>query len=408
MRILQINTSLNTSAPGRIASEIGDSLISMGHESIIGYGRDCRKSRSIPIKIGNDKDLLVHLIKTRLFDHHGFGSAKATKRFISQVEEISPDLIHLHNLHGYYMNVGILFNYLKKADKPVVWTFHDCWPFTGHCSYFDRANCQRWQSQCSDCPLKKGYPASWIFDNSRWNYNRKKELFTSVDNMTLVSPSSWLANHLSDSFLKEYPATIINNGININEFRPVEPDLARNKHKLSGKHVILGVANVWSKRKGLSDFIKLRGLLVPDIDIVLVGLSKEQIRKLPTGIFGINRTDSINDLAALYSLADVFVNPTYVDNFPTTNIEALACGTPVVTYITGGSAESVSGECGFTVIKGQIGSLKEAIHKVLQLGKGYFSNSCRERAVKYYNKDERYSEYLKLYNTILKNNLSFI
>jgi len=400
VKVLQINTSINVSAPGRIASEIGDVLLDNGHESFVAYGRICRQTRSSAIKIGSNKDLLLHVFNSRLVDRHGFSSEKATVRFIDHVKEIDPDLIHLHNLHGYYIHVGVLFKYLKESNKPVVWTFHDCWPFTGHCSYFDRANCSRWQSECFKCPLKRGYPASWFLDNSTRNYILKKETFGGLNNLTLVSPSDWLSKHLANSFLKQYPVKIINNGLDLEKFKPFDPTSARNKWNLSGKHIILGVANIWSSRKGFDDFIKLRTLLDSQIEIVLVGLTPRHIKNLPTGIRGICRTDSIEDLSSLYSAADVFVNPTWIDNFPTVNLEALACGTPVVTYDTGGSVESIDNETGRFVPKGDVLLLKTSIVKLISEDRHTLRTSCRNRAEKLYDAKSRYCEYLTLYEQL--------
>jgi putative colanic acid biosynthesis glycosyltransferase len=405
MKVLQINTSVNSGSHGRIAEEIGRLLILRGHESYIAYGRTAKTSNSELVKIGNRIDFVFHLIKTRFFDRHGFGSLRATRLFVNHIDRINPDIIHLHNIHGYFTNIKILFEYIKKNKKSVVWTFHDCWPFTGHCSHFDRVNCIRWQSECFECPLKNGYPKSWLLDNSRNNFRQKKVLFEGINNMILVSPSYWLAEHLRHSFLKQYPIKVINNGVNLEKFRQVDPQKARTKFKIKGKYVILGVASIWRKGKGLADFVQLRSLLDSKIEIVLVGLNSGQLRSLPDGVRGISRIESIEDLALLFSTADVFVNPTYVDNFPTVNIEALACGTPVITYKTGGSPETISDDCGLIVTKGEIDSLYSAIQEILLKGKDYFSLNCRSRAVNLYNKDERILEYLNLYNALYFNNL---
>lgn len=400
MKILQVNTSVNTSAPGRIASEIGKVLIDQGHQSIIAYGRDNREHTSAVIKIGGMRNFLIHVINTRIFDKHGFGPKVSTEKAINQIKKIDPDLIHLHNLHGYYINIEVLFNFLKESKKPIVWTLHDCWPFTGHCSYFDRVSCSRWQSECHNCPLKNGYPASWLFDNSRGNFRRKKAIFTGLDDLTIVSPSEWLAAHIKQSFLKKYPVRVINNGVDLAVFKPVVPSIAREKFGLSGRHIILGVANIWSTRKGLDDFIKLRTLLGSDIEIVLVGLSKSQIQNLPIGIRGLTRTEEITDLAALYSAADVFVNPTLVDNFPTVNLEALACGTPVITYKTGGSPEAIDDHTGIVVTRGDINSLKTAILQMLKVRNAAILINCRARAVRFFDSRSRFLDYLKLYEQL--------
>jgi glycosyltransferase involved in cell wall biosynthesis len=401
LKLLQINTTVNSGSTGRIAEEIGKLVMQQGQESFIAFGRGHRPSASKTIRIGNGWDFRLHALKTRFFDLHGFGSVKSTRAFIETVNKINPDIIHLHNIHGYYLNVKVLFNYLKETHKPVVWTFHDCWPFTGHCSYFDGVNCFKWETECHHCPNKKGYPPSWFLDNSRNNYHRKKDLFTAVKNLTIVTPSNWLAAHVNNSFLKEYPVKVIHNGIDLSVFQPGQKQKLPSKNHINKKNYIVGVASVWDKRKGLADFIRLRDLLPKEIEIVLVGLKSKQLSKLPNSITGIERTENISQLAALYSKASVFVNPTYVDNFPTTNIEALACGTPVVTYNTGGSPEAVDEHTGMVVEKGDIKGLAEAIKTITEKGKKHYAPLCRERAERLFNKDERFMDYLRLYESLI-------
>ncbi|MCO5262300.1 MAG: glycosyltransferase [Lentimicrobium sp.] len=404
MIIQQINTTLRTAAPGRIAEEIGEILVETGHTSYIGYGRKLRPSASKLIKIGSGFDQSLHGITTRLFDMHGFGSRFATVRFVKKVSLINPDLIHLHNLHGYYLNIEVLFNYLKKIQKPVIWTLHDCWPFTGHCSYFDYVGCNKWKSECYSCPNRMAYPRSLVVDNSRVNFIKKKHLFSGLEKLTFVAPSAWMAGLLKQSFLSDYPVEIIHNGVDVNVFRPSrQREKLKHRYGVSGRNVILGVASIWDRRKGLSDFIKLSSMLLEDQVIILVGLKKSQIKDLPGNVIGIRRTESVNDLAELYSMADVFVNPTFVDNFPTTNIEALACGTPVITYRTGGSPEAVDDNTGLIVEKGDVKRLFESINKTLDVGKGVYEDFCRKRAVENFNKLSKNTEYIRLYESVLSN-----
>ena len=408
MKVLQINTSGNTAAPGKIAEEIGRLLIRHGHSSIIAYGRKHRPSQSNLRKIGNIGDVALHGLHTRVFDNHGFGSYKATCDFVRELKDIDPDIIHLHNIHGYYLNIGVLFEYLKTAGKPVVWTLHDCWPFTGHCSFYDFANCEKWKTECNHCPNKHAYPKSWFIDNSRKNFIRKREIFTGVPNLFLVAPSQWLVNQVKESFLSKYPISLINNGINLSVFRPaLNLSEISYQQDLSGKFVIIGVANVWDRRKGFDDFIKLSSLLSHDESIVLVGLNKKQLLNLPQNIIGIERTDNVEQLACLYGLADVFVNPTYVDNFPTTNIEALACGTPVVSYNTGGSPEAISDETGFIVSKGDVNGLLQAIREIFSRGRGHYKNKCRQRAESNYDANILFKRYIDLYVEITSDALTF-
>lgn len=402
MKILQINTSVNSGSTGRIAEDIGLAIREAGYDSFIAGAYTNQLSQSEVIAVGNDWDRKLHGIKTRLFDRHGFGSANSTKRLIAKIREIKPDLIHLQNIHGYYLNIQILFDYLKEVQLPVVWTFHDCWPFTGHCTYFDAVNCSKWQVECHHCPNLKAYPASWLIDQSSLNFKDKKRLFNGLSSLHIVTPSIWLANHIKKSFLSSYPVWVINNGIDLTAFKLQESSGSiRNKYNLKARFILLGVASIWDKRKGLSDFIQLSEFLEKDMQLVLVGLSKEQQVGLPANITAIERTENIGDLAALYSAADVFINPTYVDNFPTTNIEALACGTPVITYKTGGSPEAIDEQTGIVVEKGDVEGLNRAIQTIVKNGKARYSEKCRNRAVSLYNKNDRYSDYLKLYEKIL-------
>lgn len=396
MRVLQINSVCGIGSTGRIATDIHNILVEKGHESYIAYGRDLPKNCDNAIRIGTKIDNYTHVAKTRLLDIHGFGSTKATKEFISKVKDLDPDIIHLHNIHGYYINIEILFNYLKEANKPVVWTLHDCWSFTGHCAYFDYVGCDKWKTGCYNCPEKKAYPSSLIFDNSKNNYINKKEIFTGVKNLTIVTPSQWLANLVQESFLNEYPVKVINNGIDLNTFRPNAGDF-RKKFNLYGKFIILGVASVWDRRKGLKYFVELADKVSEDEVIVLVGLTEKQINQIPKNIIGITRTNNVKELVNIYSSTDVFVNPTLEDNFPTTNLEALACGTPVVTFDTGGSPEILDKESGF------VSSIRdsESLYKIVKVIKNDINkeNECVNRS-KAFNKNDKLSLYKSLYETI--------
>ncbi len=402
MKLLLLNATVNTGSTGRIAEEIGLLAQQSGYEVKFAYGRQAVNSRLPLIRIGNTWDIRWHGMESYLWDAHGFASRRATKALIRELEIWKPDIVNIHNLHGYYINIEILFEYLKRVQIPVVWTFHDCWPFTGHCSYFDRYECRKWETECHHCPNQKGYPASWIVDRSKTNYRRKKEIFNGVENMIIVTPSTWLAQHVKRSFLKEYPVRVIHNGLDLEIFRPVKDDSIFQKYGMRRSPFILGVASTWDKRKGLDEFIALRKRLPENIQMVLVGLSATQAKELPDGIKAITRTENQADLAALYSSASVFVNPTYVDNFPTTNIEALACDTPVITYRTGGSPEAVDDETGFVVEKGDLDGLHKAILRVAEKGKSAYSEKCRERATQLFNKEERYKEYLETFSNSLK------
>lgn len=407
-KLLLINVSANSGSTGRIAEEIGQTAAARGYDCHFGYGRVGRESKAHLIRIGSNWDVKVHGLESMLFDNHGFGSRNATKRFIQEIERIKPDVINLHNIHGYYLNVEILFEDLAKTDIPVVWTLHDCWPFTGHCSYFDRYHCEKWKTGCYHCPNSKGYPKSLLLDRSKSNYARKKELFNKPKNITFVAVCNWMANNVKASFLGGYPVETIYNGVAVETFRPrIEGLEGLNglKAKLGIKEdakVVLGVASTWDKRKGLDDFITMSVQLPSDYQIILVGLNDKQIANLPSNIIGIKRTENVRQLAELYSLADVFVNPTYVDNFPTTNIEALACGTPVVTYRTGGSPEAIDEKTGVVVNQGDLSLLQTAVESVAK-NKSSYTKACRERAVKLFNKQDRFTDYVNLFDKIRKN-----
>ncbi len=399
--LLQINSVANTGSTGHIAEDIGRLAIAQGWESYIAYGRKAFPSQSYLVKIGNKLDHLCHFLLTRFFDLHGLASRSATKKFIKQIEKLNPDVIHLHNIHGYYLNYKILFEYLSKCGKPVVWTLHDCWAITGHCSYYSFAKCTAFQSEggCKHCSLKKNYPKSILFSNAAYNFAQKKKYFNLLDQnqLTIVTPSQWLSDEIAKSYLGHYKTVVINNGIDLDVFKPAEKSAPNNKK------IILGVASVWDERKGLADFIKLSDLLNKDEQIVLVGLSKKQINLLPKdkNICGIQRTESQQELAELYSKALVFVNPTYEDTFPTTNIEALACGTPVVTYRTGGSPEVVDEATGFVVEQGDVQGIRNCISKIEQSAKEAFIKPCRSRAEKLFCKQDRFEQYIELYNKMI-------
>lgn len=404
--LLQINSVINTGSTGRIAEEIGQKAIAAGWKSYIAYGRESnRPSQSLKIRIGDDWDIRLHGLHTRLFDNHSLGlsSRGATKKLISQIEEIKPDIIHLHNLHGYYLNIELLFNYLATKDIPIVWTLHDCWSFTGNCTYFSFVGCDKWKTECHSCPQTKTYPASLILDRSRKNFLEKCALFNSVNNLTLVPVSNWLKNYIKESFLSKHNVKTIHNGIGLENFKPSSDNGAiRHKYGLNRDDIIiLGVASPWAKRKGFADFIELSSMIDSNTKIILVGLSDKKLKELPPNIIGIKRTDSVEELAELYSMSNLFCNLTYEDNYPTTNLEAIACGTPTLTYRTGGSVESVTNETGFIVDQGDLKGVLKAIERVRQKGKSHYTPLCRLRADEYFNKDDRYQEYLELYEELI-------
>ncbi len=283
-----------------------------------------------------------------------------------------------------------------------MWTLHDCWSITGHCTHFSYVGCEKWRTKCYSCPQKNEYPASLFIDRSEKNYILKNELFNSLSNLTLVPVSQWLSDILKDSFLQKYPSSVINNGINTSVFKPTGNNEFRERYGLQNKFILLGVAGIWSQRKGLEDFIELSKTLGADYQIILVGLTRKQKDQLPVEILGIERTESVEELAELYASSDVYINTTYEDTFPTTNLESLACGTPVITYNTGGSPESIDESTGIVVEQGNISKLVEAIRVIKDNGKQYYSDACVNRVNRLYKKEDRYKEYIDLYESLIK------
>lgn len=401
MKVLQINSFFSVGGPPRIVQGIYGTLEANGHECVVAAGREKPYPGMKTIQIGSPINKYWHLMMSRVFDAQGLSSDLATKRFIKQIEAYDPDIIHLHNLHGYYLNIEILFSYLKAANKPVVWTLHDCWPFTGHCAHFDYIGCEKWKTGCYGCEEKKRYPVCNGIDGSKRNYQRKKDAFTSVKNLTIVTPSKWLGELVKESFLSNYPVVVINNGIDLNVFKPTESNF-KQRYNIGGKKMVLGVAQVWGQRKGLKYFHALSRELGGDYQIVLVGLNNQENANLPSNIIGLPRTTNVQELIEIYTAANVFVNPTVEDNFPTTNLEALACGTPVVTFNTGGSIEAIDETCGVSVEKGDIKGLANRLKDISQWIQ-IPSSTCLKRSAMF-EKTIKYNEYLRLYGAMSQNN----
>lgn len=392
--LIQINCCLNLST-GKIAQQIGELVLSKGWESwLTNPGRERPvPSKSQIIKVGTFLDACIHYAGQRLFDNEGLSSARYTKVLIRKIDEIKPDIIQLHNIHDHWLNYPILFDYLASIDTPVVWVQHDCWAFTGGCMYFDMLKCDRWKDGCKGCPDKR----TILRNQAERNFNLKKEHLDKIKNLTFVPVSDWLASLLRESAQGHRPIVTIHNGTDLNVFKPLMEN--PNEQSNDRKFRILGVAAVWDARKGLDDFVKLRDMLSADYEITLVGLTKKQIKALPDGINGISRTSNVQELAKLYAESDVFVNPTYSDNFPTTNIEALACGTPVVTYRTGGSPEAVDGKTGLVI---ELGNATELANAIMWLRENPLSSEdCRKRAEELFDKDKCFEKYVELYEELL-------
>ena len=343
-----INTVPNGSTGGIMMKEHKE-LLARGEESYAFWGRGREPKNDQEMKFATDFEVKRDVLETRLDGKAGFHSKAATKRLLDRLDQIQPDTVHLHNLHGYYVNVEMLFEWLAAHDCKVEWTLHDCWAFTGHCAHFTYVKCAQWKTHCAysePCLQLNTYPKTLSKRSCSWNFEQKKRVFNLVpaERMKLITPSKWLADLVGESFLSKYPGEVRHNTVDTNVFKPTPNDF-RERYGIGDRFMILGVASPWTERKGLSDFGRLAEELDPNrYAIVLVGLSKMQIKELPAGVIGLTRTESREGLAGIYSTADMFFNPTVEDNYPTVNLEAEACGTPVVTYDTGGCAETVRRE----------------------------------------------------------------
>ncbi len=398
-RVLLINVTCGFGSTGRIVNGIYDELTARGCECMIAYGREDATEGYNAYRIGSEFDVRLHGALSRISDRHCFYSSSATRRLLDKIDEFQPDIVHLHNLHGYYLNVQILFDYLRETGVTVIWTLHDCWPFTGHCTHFEFVGCNKWLTGCDRCEQLREYPKSFLADASAQNYEEKKHLFTDMPDMTLVTPSFWLKGKVEQSFMSQYPVKVVPNGIDIEQFQPTDSDL-RKKYGLKNKFVVLAAAYPWRERKGFDEFIKLSRILSDRYQIVMVGLKEKQMKKLPKNIIALPRTNTIQGMAAWYTAADAYVNLTLEDTFPTTNIEALACGTPVVTYKAGGSPECViEGKCGYVVPRSSIEGVAAALDKI-RTGEDMYDN-CLDRAWEY-SKEKRYGQYIDdVYEEIL-------
>ena len=404
-RVLQINPVIRkTTSTGKIIAEISAVAQTCGWESHVAYsrGRDgAPPDGGFYLPVGGRLSVALHGALTRLTDRHGLGSKVATFRFIRQVEKLDPDVIHIHNIHGYFLNYKMLFDYLRRSGKPVVWTVHDCWLYTGHCYHYDSIGCDRWKSGCHDCPQKRDFPSSLLADRSKRNFEDKRAAFTSLDKdrFVLVTVSGWMRNQMKESFLKGCRFEVIHNGIDTDMFVPVPAGNFIARHHLEGKHILLGVANIWSKEKGLDDFIRLASMLGDDEIIVLVGLGEARAASMPGRIVGLPRTASVEELREIYSAADAFVNLTWQDNYPTVNMEAMACGTPVVTYGTGGSGESVFEGAGAVVGQGDLEAVLAAVRQIETRGRDFYLDRCRAVALEHFNKVDCFRKYIDLYES---------
>ncbi len=405
--LVQINSGLGFGSVGRIADQIGTLAEQEGWNCYYAHGtrykaHECKTA----IPVGGKLTDYIHYAISLLTGRDGIGSYFATKRLVRQLKKISPDVVHLHNIHGSYLNYKVLFDYLAEANIPVIWTLHDCWAATGHCAYFDSVNCEKWKTGCHNCQLIHEFPKSLFFDQSSWNQKRKIKAINSVKNLTLVPVSNWLGDIMRESLIKNASIQVIHNGIDLKKFKPVESDIKKKLCIDNDKITVIGLATGWDERKGYSDFVKLANTNL--YNVIMVGNIDVDSSNLPSSIIHIKHTDSQQQLAMLYSAADVFINPTYSDNFPTTNIEALACGTPVVTYKTGGSPEAIDENTGIVVERGNLNELINAINTIVEQKSKFNSYACRKRAEAEFEMSNQYCKYIELYNNLIKKDVSRI
>lgn len=400
MRLLQINVDANNGSNGSIARDIGTMALERGWESYIAYGRRCIPSDSQLIRVGSDFDVILHGLESRYLDNHGLASRGTTKEFLKKVDEIKPDIIHLHNIHGYFINYRLLFQYIVEHDIPVVWTLHDCWPFTGHCGYPISSQCDRYVNGCHSCPARGHYPKSYLLDNSSKNFQIKKQIFNTPKRMRLVTVSKWLKSITLQSFLKDYPVDVIYDGIDMDSFVYTPSDL-KVRLGLQDKTVLLGAAANWSEGKGWNDYIKLSSMLPKDSVIVLVGVSDKQRKELPSNIVAIPRQESKHDLAAYYSMADILLNLSRAETFGMTTAEAMSCGTPGISYNVTACPEVLSEDTGIIVEKDDLYGVLKAVKAISARGKENYRHACRERVEAMFNSRNVNKKYFDIYNSIL-------
>lgn len=401
MNIIQINATYNIGSTGKIMAELDDVINNSGYNGYMAcgyYNPDNSKNVYFTNSKQPNTEIKKNILVSRITGKMGYRKKHDTVSMIDWMDSINPDVVHLHNIHGDWLHIETLFTYLKEKRLPVVWTLHDCWAFTGRCSHFEMCGCNKWKSECHSCTNNKVYPITYFFDYSRQMFRDKKKWFLEIKDMTIVTPSHWLASYVKESYLGCYPVKVIHNGINTDVFSPTG-NLSKYYSEVKEKKIILAVASSWSQTKGFDDIIRLDSLIDHDkYQIVIVGLNSRQMKAIPDTIIGVSRTNNQQELVELYSGAYVFVNLTYQDNFPTTNLEALSCSLPIITYQTGGSPEAVVGNEGFVIEKGNVVAVLDAIEHVNTVDRSL----CRRIAIQRFNKYERYHDYIELYDRLMR------
>lgn len=406
--LLQINADANWGSAGTITEQITNIMIEKGWHTYVAYGREMNPSRAHVIRVGSKYDVYAHYAEHRFFDNEGLASRRATKSLVEEIERLQPDVVHLHNIHDHWLNFRILFEYLNQTDIKVVWTFHDFWPITGHCTHFVQADCSQFMIECVECPYTKGHFLPLMKRATR-NFNLKKHLFTANHNLHIVSVSDWVGENVAKSFLQDKDLRVIHNGVDTEIFKPTDLEIlppsnySNYLHSTEGKFVIMAVSSQWkSGSKGLDDYKAMAAMLKDDEVIVLVGVPEEISKDFPSNIIGIKRTSNQQELAALYTRADVVCSFSLAETFGLTIVEGYACGTSAVVYDNTAPPSLITPETGFVVPNGNYKHAYTAIQQIKINGKQHYSEACISLAREKYDKDKCFEKYVELYEELLK------
>ncbi|MBQ8969409.1 MAG: glycosyltransferase [Bacteroidaceae bacterium] len=398
--LLIINVALNWGSTGKIVEGIGQLAIKDGWNVYVAHGaryfnESSLKNYQVETKLGE----MFHYVESSLFDAQGRGSRYSTKKFLKVIDSIRPDIVHIHNIHGCFINYPILFDYLREKSIPVVWTLHDCWAMTGHCVHFERTHCEQWKKQCLSCPQKHDFPKSYLFDRCKSNYSLKKRLFTAIEKMKITTVSSWLKGVAELSYLKNFPINVVYNGVDIKLFSHIESNI-REQLNIGNNKMLLAVASGFEERKGIYDFAALSKVLPSGYQIVLIGTNENDRNVLPNNVIAISRTNSVKELAEFYSAADVLLSLSYEETFGLTIVEAMACGTPAIVYGNTAQPELITAGTGKIVPTGDIESLVKAIEEVCSKPRETYVETCRKHAMQY-EESLSYQKYLDIYESII-------
>lgn len=400
--VLQINEALAVTSTGHIVEELGRAAEQAGWVCYAAHGARYHKPSALHhITLGTRWSEYLHGLLSLIANAHGLGSRIATQKLIKTIEAVRPDIIHLHNLHGYYLNYPMLMQYLAQAQIPVVWTLHDCWTMTGHCAHFASCDCTQWETECHDCPLYADYPRAFGAWHTRRNFSLKKELFTAIPNTHIVCVSNWLSSIAKKSLLSPLPIQTIYNGVDTQLFRPCDTTSLRESVHAQGKKVLLGVASIWNEHKGLYDYIRIaKRLDAQQYLLILIGIDNKK-HLFPDNVLCVARTETREELAEYYSMADALLCLSHQETFGLTLAEAMAAGTPCVAYDRTAMSEIVTQETGALVPMGDDDQLLQAIENVCTKGKEHYATACRQRSCTLFDKANTYQQYIELYNTII-------